>query len=364
VRIDEEFRSLMLPLKKHERDQLEENIKEHGCRDPLVVWNDTLIDGHNRYEICTRNGIDYNTVTMEFNDREAVKDWIDKNQLGRRNITPDWTRYVIGRLYERTKKANDGSRGNQWTRATDQIDTSQTADRIAKDHGVAPATVKRAAKFAREVDASPELKQALVDRTPITKAKKQVRKRRVMEKIQEQEKLPESDATGKYRVVYADPPWKYTSGEQHSNEEQETVLGTHYPNMSTPEICELPIRDLCEGDAVCFLWTTSPMLPEGLQVLRSWGFTYKASMIWDKVKHNVGHYVSVRHEILLIGTRGSCTPDVRKLHDSVHTEERTEHSKKPEHFRNVIDEIYPIGKRVELFARRPVDGWDVWGNQI
>ena len=87
-------------------------------------------------------------------------------------------------------------------------------------------------------------------------------------------------------------------------------------------------------------------------------------LIWDKVKHNMGHYNSVRHEFLLVCTRGSCQPDERKLFDSVQTIERTEHSKKPEEFRQIIDTIYPYGSRIELFARRPSEGWEAWGNEF
>jgi len=84
--------------------------------------------------------------------------------------------------------------------------------------------------------------------------------------------------------------------------------------------------------------------------------------VWDKIKHNMGHYNSVRHEFLLICTRGSCTPDVVKLYDSVQAIERTEHSKKPEEFRAIIDTLYTHGNKIELFARQPADGWEVWGN--
>lgn len=175
--------------------------------------------------------------------------------------------------------------------------------------------------------------------------------------------LPRSSANGKYRVFYADPPWQYNT-EQHCGKDQETTIGTHYTSMPTSEICALPIPEMTEDNAVCFLWATSPLLQHGLDVLKAWGFTYKSSMIWDKVKHNVGYYVSVRHEFLLIGTKGKCTPDVKKLFDSVLTEERTIHSRKPEHFRTVIDKIYPLGARVELFAREATPGWDAWGNQL
>jgi len=114
---------------------------------------------------------------------------------------------------------------------------------------------------------------------------------------------------------------------------------------------------------VLFMWVTSPLLEESFQVIRAWGFEYKTSMVWDKVAHNVGNYVSVRHEFLLIATRGTA-PKVPRLVDSVYEEERTEHSRKPAYFRQLIDELYPEGKRVELFARGSLpDGWDAWGNE-
>ena len=172
--------------------------------------------------------------------------------------------------------------------------------------------------------------------------------------------LPED----KYRVLYSDPPWEYTSGNQHSTEEQATVIGTHYPSMTIPELCALDIESLAAEDAVLFLWVTSPLLEESFEVVKAWGFKYKTSMVWNKVKHNVGHYVSVRHELILICTRGSCKPDVPTLHNSVLTLERTEHSRKPEKIREIIDEIYPAGKRIELFARGEVPrGWETWGNE-
>jgi len=91
VKIDEEFKALIPPLTKEEYAQLEENILADGCRDPLVLWDGTLVDGHNRYEICTRHGIEFDTVPTEFNSRAEARLWIRKNQLGRRNLS-DFTR--------------------------------------------------------------------------------------------------------------------------------------------------------------------------------------------------------------------------------------------------------------------------------
>jgi len=167
----------------------------------------------------------------------------------------------------------------------------------------------------------------------------------------------------KYAIIYADPPWQYTSGDQHGTEEQETVLGSHYPSMPLADICALPQAKLAGTDCVLFLWCTSPTLEEAFSVIRAWGFKYKASMVWDKVAHNVGHYVSVRHELLLIATKGQPSK-VTKLVDSVYVEERTEHSRKPIYFRELIDELYPVGRRIELFCRGDAaDGWDSWGDE-
>ena len=86
IEIDQEFQSLIPQLSLDERQQLEANIKSDGCRDPLVMWNGILIDGHNRYEICSRLGISFTTVEKQFNDRSYVVEWIIKNQFGRRNL--------------------------------------------------------------------------------------------------------------------------------------------------------------------------------------------------------------------------------------------------------------------------------------
>lgn len=178
--------------------------------------------------------------------------------------------------------------------------------------------------------------------------------------IEKPEALPLPE--GKYSVIYADPPWQYHVGDQHSKEEQETVLGTHYPSMNIDELCELQIPSA--KNAVLFMWATSPLVmsQEAFQVVNAWGFEAKACYVWDKVKHNVGHYNSVRHEFLLICTKGSFMPQSKGLHDSVVSIERTKHSEKPEYFRELIDNMYPGGKRIELFARKKVEGWDCYGD--
>lgn len=201
-------------------------------------------------------------------------------------------------------------------------------------------------------DVAPEVyEEVREDRTTVSKAKREKNKR---------EKVEPPPMVGKYRVIYADPPWSYgnTGLDDYGHAER------HYPSMSIAELCSLPVKDLSEPDAVLFMWVTSPLLAECFPVITAWGFKYKTSFVWDKVKHNFGHYNSVRHELLLVCTRGSCTPDSDEKIDSVQTIERSDkHSEKPEAFRQIIDRLYPNGNRIELFSRTTVEGWERWGNE-
>jgi len=168
----------------------------------------------------------------------------------------------------------------------------------------------------------------------------------------------------KFRVIYADPPWKYTDKIDEAISGTTTAL-THYPAMTIDELCQMPINELAEDDSILFMWVTSPMLEDAFRVVHSWKFKYKTSFVWDKVSHNFGHYNSVRHEFLFVCTRGSCTPDNPKLYDSVQSIEKSRvHSEKPEEFRAIIDDLYTYGKRIELFARQKVEGWEYYGNEL
>jgi N6-adenosine-specific RNA methylase IME4 len=168
---------------------------------------------------------------------------------------------------------------------------------------------------------------------------------------------------GTYSVIYADPPWQY--GDERHALERYGPASRHYPSMTIAELCALDIQSRAHKNAVLFLWVTSPLLEESFAVIKAWGFQYKSSFVWDKVKHNFGHYNSMRHEFLLVCTRGSCLPQIKTLFDSVLSIERSaRHSEKPEEVRAMIDALYPVGPRLELFARKKVEGWERYGNEL
>jgi len=173
--IDKEFQSLIPPLSTEEKLQLEENIKIEGCRDTLITWHGILLDGHNRFEICRRLNIPFRTMGIELPDRDAAADWIDKNHLGRRNLTPDQMSLLRGRRYNRAKKAQGGDH-----KSKDQNDTLiNQADRLAKEHGVSPATIKRDGKIAAFMDEHPEEANAVIRGVKKLKdVKKKIKKRK------------------------------------------------------------------------------------------------------------------------------------------------------------------------------------------
>ena len=173
LKIDPEFQSQIPPLTNDEFKQLEENIlKEGKLISPLIVWNNTLVDGHNRYAILQKHPeIYFSTMPLRFENREEAVAWICKNQLGRRNLSPEQKRYLLGKQYESEKKAEKIFHGNQYTLAKksggSHDDTHhsgmKTCERIAEENGVSRASVLRASHYTRGIDIadnlSPGIKQ-------------------------------------------------------------------------------------------------------------------------------------------------------------------------------------------------------------
>lgn len=149
--IDPEFCSLISPLRTEEQEHLEANLVAEGCRDPLVIWTEKriLLDGHNRYEICGRLGLPFDVVEVDLPNREAAADWIDANQLGRRNLTPDQYALLRGRRYNRLKKQGERT---DLTSGQNVQKLTTTAERLAAQHGVDEKTIRRDGQFAAAVE--------------------------------------------------------------------------------------------------------------------------------------------------------------------------------------------------------------------
>ena len=163
LKIDPEFQSQIPPLTDDEFKQLEENIlKEGKLISPLIVWNNILVDGHNRYAILQKHPeIYFSTMPLPFESREEVLAWICKNQLGRRNLTPEQKYYLMGKQYEAEKAAHGGDRKSSDAKSSSQsanlVDNAKTCDRIAEENGVSKDTVIRASRFTKGVEIAESL---------------------------------------------------------------------------------------------------------------------------------------------------------------------------------------------------------------
>jgi N6-adenosine-specific RNA methylase IME4 len=370
------FESLIPPLREEELAGLEQSILTDGCRDPLVIWNNTIIDGHHRYAICTKHSIPFNTTEVQGLDTDIdVKLWMINNQFSRRNL-PTETRLALAYRFKEfeAEKAKSRMQATQFKEVDDAaypLVGSPQIEEFTKDYATqSRGTLGEIAKMASVGHTTAEQYDAIqrkgteVQKTEVASGNSSIKK--VYTQIQKAERLANNIIAewpkGKYRVIYADPPWQY--GDERSGGSYGGAVD-HYPTMSMQELYDLPVHSIVEEDAVLFIWATAPFLEEALNLVKSWGFRYKTQFVWDKVKHNMGHYNSVRHELLLIATKGSCTPDNVQLFDSVQTIERTEkHSEKPREFRNIIETLYTYGNKIELFARKQTEGWDVYGNEI
>jgi N6-adenosine-specific RNA methylase IME4 len=397
LKVDDELQELIPPLTAEEYRQLEENIVAEGCRDAIVVWSrlidrtvgfckgancyeevelifgdeiwkcakcgygvlpfeneEVIVDGHNRYKICVQHGIEFDTVEKEFDDIDHAKDWIDMNQLGRRNLTPDQMRLLRGRRYNRAEK-RPGARTDL---TSDQNDTRlPVADKLAKEHGVSAPTIKRDGKFYEEVE---KLKEKYPEEiksifSGAERASKVIKNIKANERNEAMESKPLPD--NKYHIIYCDPPWQYSnSGFAMSAENQ-------YPTIPTEKLKKMDVQSLANEDAVMFMWATNPLLKDAMELMDSWGFNYKTNMVWTKDRHTAGFYVFGQHELLLIGVKGSLLPSGSKP-KSIITGANNVHSKKPDIVYSLINAMYPGLKCVELFARNTHPGWESWGNQV
>lgn len=164
---------------------------------------------------------------------------------------------------------------------------------------------------------------------------------------------------GPFDIIYADPPWRYDFSKSDNR-----AIENNYPTMELKDICKLKIPSM--DNSVLFLWATSPKLIEAFEVIKSWGFEYKTSMVWVKDKIGMGFYVRGRHELLLIAVKGKPkVPATVDRQDSIIFGTRGEHSAKPHSVYDIIESSYPNSKYIEIFARhKHSENWESWGNEV
>lgn len=359
MRIDNEFKNLIPPLQPEEYRQLEENILNEGIRESIITWNGIIIDGHNRFEIAEKHNLIFSTIEKEFADREEVKDWIDKNQLGRRNLTDDQRKIIIGRRYNREKKkAHRPEKRDQ----SDHVNSERTCERLAGEYRISSPSVRRYAKdaelFEKMEQEKPELAREIWSGgKTLTDIKKEEKVKARQEQIEEIKKKIENDEiekpSGLFDVLVIDPPWNY--GREYDPETSR--VANPYPEMNQSDLLniEIPAKDNC----VLFLWTTHAFIWDAKELMDKWAFTYKATLVWDKNKMGMGANVRMQCEFCLLGVKGKPVLQGASERDIIR-ESRREHSRKPEAFYSMVDRM-TVGKKLDYFSRENREGWFCYG---
>jgi len=346
-----------------------ESIKKHGILQPLYVTTEGIIvSGHRRWRAaqaaCQEGArvpipVIRTTYPSELDERQAII------EFNRYRIKTGQQLYSEGKALKEIEAAKARLRQEAThlvTRGVQQRDmvvdngpppyAGKTRDMIARAVGLRSGRQWDRLEYIAEnaPDFLPEIKP---DGITISKAYSQAKKAVQRRKVTGIPCLP----AGKYQVIYADPPWQYRNSGLGGSAE------SHYPTMSLEELARLDIASLTGDDGVLFLWVTSPFLPEGLELCRSWRFEYKSSFVWIKDKSTygkLGFYNYSQHEFLLAATKGSCLPRTGSLVPSVIVAPKGEHSAKPELVYEIIEKMYP-GPYIELFARKRRLNWESWG---
>jgi N6-adenosine-specific RNA methylase IME4 len=166
----------------------------------------------------------------------------------------------------------------------------------------------------------------------------------------------------KYHTIYADPPWLERGGGKIKR-----GADKHYALMKTKDIAALPVAEIAEDDCHLYLWTTNNFLPDALEVIKAWGFRYVTTITWMKDRMGLGQYFRGITEHCLFAVKGKFPYKIldgkRQQGVTGFYAPKTKHSEKPEQMRRMIEKV-SYGPYIELFARREVQDWDVWGKEI
>lgn len=222
-KIEPEFQDLIPLMSSEEYEMLEKSIIKDGCREPLIIWagENILLDGHNRFKICLENKIKYKTMLMDFDDEDAAKAWMIDNQLSRRNLLPHDFKMLLGMRYKLAKK-EPSEKGNQHTAIGKNYQKQNTAETIAKDHGVSEKTVRNAEKYVDDVQ---NLKSKIDNFKPQEHTQKEIKE--AAEIIEENPEEAKEILNGKKEV----------------KKEHEPALAMQYATMAISQLTRILPKD-------------------------------------------------------------------------------------------------------------------------
>jgi N6-adenosine-specific RNA methylase IME4 len=349
-----------------------EDIKTNGLLSPIVLFEGQILDGRHRYKACVNLGIEPDVEEFEGDDPLA---FVISHNLSRRHLDESQRAMIAGKISnmkggenrhtlaapigaskvskaEAAKKLNVGAKSVERARKVLDKGTPELVQAV-EDGKVAVSVAAKIAEMPEETQAKivadPKPEQAI--KKVAREEKEQALAAKTIEQSQMGEKL--------YGVIYIDPPWAFQT---YSENGMDRSADNHYPTMSMQSLSELVLP--AGKDCIMFMWATVPMLPEAIDLLTDWGFTYKSHIAWVKDRIGTGYWTRNKHELLLIATKGNIpAPAMGMQPPSVIELPVLKHSEKPAFFADMIQTLYPTTPKVEVFARIGRPGWDVIGNE-
>jgi len=376
--------------------ELAQDIRENGQREQIRLLDGEVLDGRNRLAACDIAGVKPNFVEVATDVNPWVYVWSLNGQ--RRDLTPEirfhaWKLSAEGsagfqaeikRIQDEANKARAGAAkagevGRASKRKQENIEFSRatwcgttkpdnekvpakpekptrTSEKKAEASGTDRGTVERMEWLEKH---RPDLHTSVIagefqSAKAVSIAKKEAHAADIQQQRDDIDagtlKLPD----GVFEVVTMDPPWNYGREYDPSG----SRVANPYPEMTQSQLLELqpPFAD----DCVIFLWTTHQFIWDAKELLDTWGFTYKANLVWDKEKIGMGAWLRMQCEFCLVGIKGKPTWQNTRWRDVIR-EPRRQHSRKPEVFYQMVEEI-TVGRRLEYFSRGGRPGWEAFGN--
>jgi N6-adenosine-specific RNA methylase IME4/ParB-like chromosome segregation protein Spo0J len=347
------------------------DIAERGLLHPVTTLDGMILDGRNRARACRELGVSVKSIAYRGSDPAG---FVIASNLHRRHLDESQRAMVAANLAtmrqgERTDLSSIDLRSQ--TDAAQLLNVSVPSLKRAaavRDRGIAELgaavqqgkiAVSAAAKLA---DLPADVQRQAVAQPTKAKhlAKQHARDRREADLAAATVAASKRVGEQLYGVLYVDPPWRFEPYSRSTGMDRSP--DNHYPTMTLSDLREmtLPAAD----DCVLFLWATVPMLSEALKLIEHWGFTYKSAAFWVKPVAGTGFWYRNRVEPLLVATRGNvAAPAPGQQPPQVHELSVGTHSAKPEAFAEDIEALFPNVPKLEMFARRPRPGWDIWGNE-
>lgn len=353
------FSNIFPIMNDKEFKELKKDIEEKGLLEPIVLFEEKILDGRNRFKAC-----------KELNIKPKFKKYDGDNALGyvisvnlkRRHLNESQKSLVALKykpLFEEEAKKRQQLRKGKQAGATVELipplEEGKARDKLGEVFGVSGRYIDMAEEIQEK---KPEIVEEILNGKK--KVASVIRDIKLEEQENQIEKLEkEKKIEGIYDIIVIDPPWKY--GTKYDDKKRR--IASPYPERDLDYLMniKIPASDNC----ILFLWTTHKFIHEAFHLLDSWGFKYSESIIvWDKEKMGVGVKIRKQCEFCLIGIKGNPPWRAKDIRDIIR-EKRTKHSIKPESFYQMIEKNFKKFKRkLDYFARKKRKDWDVYGDEV